>query len=75
VYQVDEIEEEKKSQGSLSKCGCSESKKLNVYSERIEYRLSDLPQLTFAESLCILKEILSPFYQVYQKFGPLHVNS
>jgi len=48
---------------------------INVFSERIEYRLGELPQLTFAESLQFLKQTLLSFEVIYHKMGPLHINA
>lgn len=73
VYQVDGVEESKNQEQS-NFCRCGDSIKLNIYTERIENRLSELPQLTFSESLHLLWETTNSFQQIYDRFGPFHIN-
>ena len=54
--------------------GCGNEARVAVYSERIPYRLSDLPQITFPESLYLLNESLNSYDVVYNQMGPVHVN-
>ena len=70
TYQAQPLE----SDGDKGVCGCGHKQRMQVYSERIPHRLSQLPQLTFPESLYLLKESLNSYEVVYQKMGPLNVN-
>ena len=46
-----------------------------VITERIERVLEDLPQLTFPESLLILKKSLEGYEYLFKKTGPILVTS
>lgn len=73
ALQINKDREKKEYLGDL--CNCSNQKiLLDVYTERIPQRLSQLPQLSFPESLKVLKEATVGFEAAYQKVGGLHIN-
>ena len=47
----------------------------NVVTEHIPHRLTNVPQLTFPESLYALDESLQGYEHLYNRAGPFHVNS
>lgn len=78
VYETELVEEpndpRRRNQSLSNLCKCNDSVRLSVYSERIQYRLSELPQLTFPESLQFLKQTLNSYDVIYNRMGPLHIN-
>lgn len=65
----------KKEEHFADLCKCSNEKiQIDVFTERISYRLSELPQLTFPEGLQFLRQTATAFEVAYQKVGGLHIN-
>ena len=73
VYSAEVVEDHRRKE-TESICSCSSFTQMIVYSERIPYRLSEMPLLSFQEGLYLLRETLHSFDIIYQRIGPLHIN-
>ena len=47
---------------------------MRILTERIQYRLSEAPQLTYPESLYVLDNSLAGSQYLYNKAGPFYVS-
>lgn len=52
---------------------CSNAKNIEVISEHIPYRLSDVKNLNHGQSLYVLSEALAGFHELHNRFGPFQI--
>lgn len=64
----------KKSKNENTEGMCASNNHMGVITERIPFTLKNLPQLSFIESLYVLRESLTGYEFLFPKTGPVHVN-